>query len=325
MSNPYIPNTASIPNILFDYWMQRLSPGDFKVLMCIARKTYGWNKANDLISLRQIHEMTNLHKSSVIRSVDILVDLGLVTKIKSKTLDGDDAPNRYEINVDCVEGGSRIMRQQVVASCDKGVVASCDTQNTLYTKPNLQSFLPPASPGQSADAEEKKPTSLSGQKKEPASQKRVNPTTPGRKPIGSRTRPPAPPPPENKTCHIQHVYLTDSEHDMLKQLYGNDLQTALEMLNSHIGSKGVHYISHYEVLAKGGWVYRQMQKDKVAPRPHYGREILECERQALENGSYKMPEGPIIPRLTDEERQKCAENMRKRRQANAEAQKNGAV
>jgi hypothetical protein len=37
--------------ILFDYWMPRLTDGQFKVLMAIARKTYGWHKKKDAISL----------------------------------------------------------------------------------------------------------------------------------------------------------------------------------------------------------------------------------------------------------------------------------
>ncbi len=152
MHNNYIPNTSSIPNILFDYWMTRLSPAEFKVLMCIARKTYGWNKSRDLISIKQIEGMTGLHRSGIIKNVDKLVEIGLVNKVKSKTSDGDDAPNRFEINVYCVEGGSLHSRPPVVDSVDYGVVYSVDPQNPIYTKPNTTNNTPPTPPQKNSEA-----------------------------------------------------------------------------------------------------------------------------------------------------------------------------
>lgn len=146
MSNNYIPNSSAIPNVLFDYWMNILSPAEFKVLMCIARKTYGWHKNNDLISIKQIEKMTGLHRSGIVKNVDALVERGLLNKVKSKTTDGDDAPNRYEINVYCVEGGSLQNRLGVVDSVDQGVVYSVDTQKKDITKSNLQNYIPPQTP-----------------------------------------------------------------------------------------------------------------------------------------------------------------------------------
>jgi phage replication O-like protein O len=152
MNNEYIPNAASIPNILFDYWMAKLTPGEFKLLMAIARKTYGWHKKKDRISLRQLTELTGLNKSAVIRSTENLVEIGLVLKFKAKGEYGD-LPNEYEINVDYVkkgveknEGGSRLKRQGGVALCDTGGVASCDTQNPLLTKSTIQKEREEAAP-----------------------------------------------------------------------------------------------------------------------------------------------------------------------------------
>lgn len=144
MSNLYIPNSAQIPNVFFDFWMSNLTPAEFVVLMAIARKTYGWQKEKDRISLKQLCQLTGLHKSSVIRSTERLIELKLVTKIKSKdSFDGGDAPNEYEIHINGpdhkINGGCRIEQHPPVASCDtgseRGGVASCDTQNP-YIKPN---------------------------------------------------------------------------------------------------------------------------------------------------------------------------------------------
>ena len=138
MNNNYVPNTSPIPNILFDYWMHILSPAEFKVLMCIARKTYGWHKNYDRISISQIEKMTNLSRKGITKNIECLIAHGLVNKIKSKTSDGDDAPNQYEINVNCMGGGSELSTLGVVNSVHQGVVYSVHPQKKTYTKETLQ-------------------------------------------------------------------------------------------------------------------------------------------------------------------------------------------
>lgn len=93
------PNFTQVPNIIFDHWMKILTPGEFKVLLCICRKTFGWSKKKDRISLRQISEFTGLGRQSLPKMLNRLCDLGLLKKHKQKTEWGDDAPNEYEINV----------------------------------------------------------------------------------------------------------------------------------------------------------------------------------------------------------------------------------
>jgi len=148
MNNNYVPNTSSIPNIIFDYWMCRLKPAEFKVLLCICRKTYGFHKNFDLISIKQIEKMTGLSRQGIFTAVEVLVEYDLVIKVKSKTSDGDDAPNRYEINVNCshledvnsIGGGSKVSGLGVVNSVDQGVVNSVDPQKKTYTKENIQNI-----------------------------------------------------------------------------------------------------------------------------------------------------------------------------------------
>lgn len=89
------PNNTQIPNIIFDYWMNLLTGAEYKVLMCICRKTFGWPKAIKSVSLLQIQEMTSLSRSTIIKSIDTLIEFLLVTKIES----GLDELNSYEINV----------------------------------------------------------------------------------------------------------------------------------------------------------------------------------------------------------------------------------
>lgn len=128
------PNYTQIPNIIFDHWMGILTPAEFKVLMCICRKTFGWQKSTDLISIKQIEKMTGLGKSGIIKNTESLIAHGLIEKIKSKTSDGDDAPNRFTVIVRIEGEGCPLSGQQVVHSVDKGVVHSVDTQKKDSTK-----------------------------------------------------------------------------------------------------------------------------------------------------------------------------------------------
>ena len=124
----YEQNYTQIPNVIFDYWMEVLTPAEFKVLCCIARKIFGWHKSQDKISLKQIQKMTCLSRQGVIKAISKLIEYQLVMKISSFTEDGDQAANLYTIHVHCIGGGSQLSLLGVVNSVDQGVVNSVDPQ-----------------------------------------------------------------------------------------------------------------------------------------------------------------------------------------------------
>lgn len=49
-----IPNTTQVPNHVLDHWMAELSGAEFKVLLYIVRRTFGFQKESDSISISQI-------------------------------------------------------------------------------------------------------------------------------------------------------------------------------------------------------------------------------------------------------------------------------
>lgn len=143
MSNLFIPNTAPIPNVIFDYWMSRLSPAEFKVLMCVARKTYGWHKIKDAISLTQMEKMSGLSRFGIGKCLKTLIEKNLVIKIKNKTPKGDDDTSIYEINVNCMEEGRQPSLPPVGNSVAPPVGNSVAPQKTLYTKDNTTNMSEP--------------------------------------------------------------------------------------------------------------------------------------------------------------------------------------
>ena len=95
----FAPNTTQIPNVFLDYWMGVLSHPQFKILMAIARKTFGWHKKKDKISKKQIREATGLSNDSIKKGVKELIKHGLVAKTETFTEFGDNDANLYEIHV----------------------------------------------------------------------------------------------------------------------------------------------------------------------------------------------------------------------------------
>lgn len=75
-------NYTQIPNVIFDEWQSKLKPQELSVLMAIARKTLGWQKTKDIISLSQIELATGLCRNTVISSIRKLEKSDLVKKDK---------------------------------------------------------------------------------------------------------------------------------------------------------------------------------------------------------------------------------------------------
>ena len=92
MSN-FIPNAFMLPNDLIDKGYMAIMKGP--ALACylyIARKTRGWNKSTDSISVSQLVEGTGYNKDSVLKGCEKLVELGIVVR-KSFT----NQPAKYEL------------------------------------------------------------------------------------------------------------------------------------------------------------------------------------------------------------------------------------
>jgi hypothetical protein len=65
MTAKLLPNTTQIPNVLIDELMPTLSGTEFKVLMVIARQTYGWHKDSDAISYSQLVKKSGSANGSI--------------------------------------------------------------------------------------------------------------------------------------------------------------------------------------------------------------------------------------------------------------------
>jgi phage replication O-like protein O len=146
MTKMLIPNSTQVPDIILDHWMAELSGAEFKVVMYIARRTYGFGKERDTISLTQIAEGivrrdgtvldrgTGISRASVARSVKTLEEMGIIIRKTNLSETGREfEENTYSINLDWQpKGGSATGGQDTSpaptsdGSEPGGVVSKCD-------------------------------------------------------------------------------------------------------------------------------------------------------------------------------------------------------
>jgi phage replication O-like protein O len=131
------PNTTQIPNDVFDTLMPSLSGGELKVLLYICRRTFGFRKDSDRISLSQIaHGITTkagrvldhgtgLCKRHVINALKSLEKKNIITVTRIVDETGLYEVNTYSLNI-IAAGRSEESpdHQRVVNSSTPGVVHS---------------------------------------------------------------------------------------------------------------------------------------------------------------------------------------------------------
>lgn len=105
------PNTTPVPDEFFDVLAPRLSEAELRVLLYIIRRTFGWKKNSDNISLRQMVEGiqtkdgriidlgTGLSKPAVIRAVRALVEHKVIIAIPRQSPEKGFEPTTYSLNL----------------------------------------------------------------------------------------------------------------------------------------------------------------------------------------------------------------------------------
>lgn len=104
-------NSTQIPDVIIDRWMPTLSGGELRVVIYVARRTYGWRKPDDEISVSQLVDGitkrdgtrldygTGLSRSQVISAVESLSSKGVLSRRHNKRADGGDAPSTYSLDL----------------------------------------------------------------------------------------------------------------------------------------------------------------------------------------------------------------------------------
>jgi len=99
-------NHTQISNDFLEIHMKNLSGGATKVFLAISRKTIGWHKETDSISISQIMALTGLSNRGVINSISELEKNGLIKVFRKKTEKDFNYTNKYTIDYEESSQGS---------------------------------------------------------------------------------------------------------------------------------------------------------------------------------------------------------------------------
>lgn len=119
------PHYTSVPDQFFDELMPRLSGAELKVLLYIIRRTFGFKRNSDSISLSQmvsgitkqtgevLDQGTGLGKASVVRALNTLAEKKIILRQRRSSDKNGDEATTYALNII----GSRPVSQNETPPC----------------------------------------------------------------------------------------------------------------------------------------------------------------------------------------------------------------
>ncbi|QOP42494.1 replication protein [Sulfurimonas sediminis] len=127
-----IENFTKVPNECF-YVMRFVNGSTYKIYFLIVRKTFGYNKKSDGISISQFVKETGVSQTQVKKSINELKELKLIRVLGQTKKDGGKSYNRYSINLKAIDTlGQKVSKGR--AESDQGVGQKVSIQNTIKQK-----------------------------------------------------------------------------------------------------------------------------------------------------------------------------------------------
>lgn len=124
-------NHTQVSNDFLDNYMSTLSGAETKVFLVVTRKTTGFHKLTDSISISQIMKFTGLSNRKVIDSIKSLEQKGLVIVDREKVENKHNKINKYTI---CYEHNSQGVVNKLHKGCEQKDTRG--SEQTSYTKDN---------------------------------------------------------------------------------------------------------------------------------------------------------------------------------------------
>lgn len=157
------PNYTQVPDEVFDELLAEVSGNQLKVLMYIIRRTFGFKRDSDNISISQmLHGITTkegkvldrgvgLSKPTLLQALRDLTTMGIIIPTRRQSSENGDEPTNYRLNVlgdepshknqaaiarhpggkNSLPGGSSFFTTGVVNELDRGVVKESYPQETV--------------------------------------------------------------------------------------------------------------------------------------------------------------------------------------------------
>ena len=108
------PNYTSIPDDFFDVLAPELTEAELRVLIYLMRRTFGWKKSSDDVSLKQLVEGittregrvldrgTGMSKSAVVRGLAGLEEKGVIIAQRNASAERGNLPTTYALRMAAV-------------------------------------------------------------------------------------------------------------------------------------------------------------------------------------------------------------------------------
>jgi hypothetical protein len=148
------PNTTQIPDEFFDQVMPFLGHGELKVVLYIMRRTFGFKKEADNISLsqmvkgirkkdgEQLDHGTGLSKDVIVNAVRLLVEKNIIIAEKRKGRNGGNLATTYSLNLKGTPP-SRENRPGGSGKSTTPLVGKTDPQQTVYKQHTVRTTTTP--------------------------------------------------------------------------------------------------------------------------------------------------------------------------------------
>ena len=132
------PKHTQFSNDAIDQIMREVSPNAWKIITVAIRKTYGWHKQSDVISLSQFQELTGIgSRSTVVKAIREVVENGILLKREK----GDSF--EYELNRDYVVQKSNQSNNCTNTSPENGLAGSPENGHTKEIHLNKKETITP--------------------------------------------------------------------------------------------------------------------------------------------------------------------------------------
>lgn len=121
-----------MPNDLIDKgYMAKMKGAALPCYLFIVRKTRGWNKSNDNISISQLVEGTGYKKDAVLGGVEQLISMGILEKISFQN-----RPSKYTLTDNVIAVGNTASDNSAVGNTDTAVDISDSNLSEIPTHKN---------------------------------------------------------------------------------------------------------------------------------------------------------------------------------------------
>lgn len=133
----FIPNAFQIPNSVIDELLAKLTCAELKCYLFVVRKTKGWNKESDSISVSQFMEVTGLSNRSVITACESLVEMGLLERSGGERKLNTYSVKAFDISQTGEKSSSDLVKKVHTQNNNKNTIQNNNKKNTKKSESDL--------------------------------------------------------------------------------------------------------------------------------------------------------------------------------------------